>query len=171
MTSTDKRLQFADAITLERIQKMHPKVRAELREQYLTMNMALPKGVRLRFAQTLRTFAEQEAIYAQGRTKPGPVVSHAPAGHSLHNYGLAFDIVILYDKDGNGTFETASWQENSHWQKVKDYFKSKGWTWGGDWAGKKRDSPHFEKRFGKTTSDLLTLHKSGKKDAQGYVII
>ena len=61
----DKRLQWADSITLDRIKLMHPKLRAELLEQYLTINTALPKGVRLRFAHTLRTFAEQDALYAQ----------------------------------------------------------------------------------------------------------
>ena len=149
----DKRLQWADLITLERINKMHPKLREELLEQYLTINTALPKGVRLRFTQTLRTIAEQDALYAQGRTKPGKIVTNAKGGQSIHNYGLAFDIVILYDKDGNGTFETASWDENQHWKKVVAFFKSEGWVWGGDFKSL-YDAPHFEKTFGHTWRTL-----------------
>ena len=42
-----------------------------------------------------RTMKEQQAIYAQGRTTPGKVVSNARAGSSAHNYGLAADIAPL----------------------------------------------------------------------------
>lgn len=38
-----------------------------------------------------RSFAEQAFEYAKGRSTPGPVVTHASAGLSLHNYGLATD--------------------------------------------------------------------------------
>lgn len=155
----DNRLQFADKITLDRINLMHPKVRKELLEDYLTINTKLPKGVRLRFTQTLRTIAEQNDIYAQGRTKPGKIVSNAKGGQSIHNYGLAFDIVLLYDKDGNGSLETASWEENTHWKNVVSFFKSKGWFWGGDFKSIK-DSPHFEKTFGHTWQSLQRLSKT-----------
>lgn len=155
---TDKRLQWADKITLERIDKMHPKVRAELREQYLTINTSLPVGVRLRFSQTHRTSEYQAGLYAQGRTKPGIIVTYALPGQSIHEYGLAFDIVLLYDRDGNGTFETADWTENAHWMRVVNFFKSRGWVWGGDWKGF-RDAPHFEKTFGNTWRTLQAKPK------------
>lgn len=161
----DKRLQFADKITLERIEKMHPKLRAELKDQYLTINTRLPKGVRLRFTQTLRTIAEQNELYAQGRTKKGTVVTNAKGGQSIHNYGLAFDIVLLYDKDGNGTFETASWDENVHWKTVVTFFKSNGWFWGGDFRSL-YDAPHFEKTFGNTWQTLQT--KLSKDPSKTY---
>lgn len=155
---SDKRLQWADKITLDRINLMHPKIRTELLEQYLTINTKLPTGVRLRFSQTLRTIKEQDDIYAQGRTKPGKIVTNAKGGQSIHNYGLAFDIVLLYDKDGNGSLETASWEENSYWKQVVTYFKSQGWFWGGDFKSIK-DSPHFEKTFG---NSWQTLQKKSK---------
>jgi hypothetical protein len=40
-----------------------------------------------------RTFAEQAKLYFQGRTTPGPIVTNAPAGSSLHNFGCAVDVV------------------------------------------------------------------------------
>jgi peptidoglycan L-alanyl-D-glutamate endopeptidase CwlK len=170
-----KPIQMAqDDITIERIAKLHPKVREQLKNDYLEINNKLGKGIRLRFAQGLRTIAEQDALYAQGRTKPGSIVTNAKGGESIHNYGLAFDIVILYDRDGNGTFETASWSrtedldknKKADWMEVVDFFKSKGWTWGGDWRSFK-DYPHFEKTFGHTWKTLKPLNK----DSNGYPMI
>lgn len=40
-----------------------------------------------------RTSAEQAALYAQGRTRPGPIVTNAR--FSDHQIGLAFDIDML----------------------------------------------------------------------------
>lgn len=39
----------------------------------------------------LRTFEEQNDIFAQGRTKAGDVVTRAAGGMSPHNYGMATD--------------------------------------------------------------------------------
>lgn len=156
----DKRLQWADSITLNRIDLMHPILREELKNQYLEINTKLPKGIRLRFSHTLRTFQEQNELYAQGRTTKGKIVTNAKGGTSWHNYAMAMDIVILYDKDGNGTFETASWDEDKYFMMVVNYFKSKGWFWGGDFRSFK-DSPHFEKTFGLSISQALTKYNAG----------
>ena len=99
-----------DKITLDRIELMHPTIREQLKKDYLEINKNLPKGVRLRFTQTLRTNKEQDDLYAQGRTKKGKIVTNAKGGQSIHNFGLAFDIVILLDKDNNGSFESVSWE-------------------------------------------------------------
>lgn len=157
-----------DKITLERIELMHPKVRERLKKEYLEINKRLPKGIRLRFSHTLRTFKEQNTLYAQGRTIKGKIVTNAKAGQSIHNYGLAFDIVILYDRDKNGTFEEASWNEKedfdkngkADWFEVVNYFKSKGWSWGGDFKSI-YDSPHFEMTFGNTYKTLLNKYNKG----------
>lgn len=162
-----------DQITIDRIELMHPVLREQLKKDYLEINRRLAKGIRLRFSQTFRTVSEQNELYAQGRTKKGNIVTNARGGSSFHNYGLAFDIVILYDKDGNGTFETASWNEKTdfdkngkaEWIQVVEFFKSKGWKWGGDFRSF-RDSPHFEMTFGKTVSQL---QKGGFKN--GFPII
>lgn len=147
----------ADPITLERIKLLHPKVRQEVLNAYMHINeKLLGKGVRLRFAYTLRTIEEQDALYKQR-----PKVTNAKGGQSIHNYGLAFDIVLLYDRDGNGTFESASWNMKedfdkdkiADWMEVTGYFMSLGWTWGGSWKSFP-DAPHFEKTFGHTWKTL-----------------
>ena len=166
-----------DEKTLERIQLLHPKLREEALTMYDEIVAALTGTAACRFAYTLRTFAEQDALFAQGRTKPGAIVTKAKGGQSYHNYGLAIDIVLLVDKDKNGTFETASWDlktdfdgdGKSDWQEIVAIFKRYGYEWGGDW--KFLDAPHFQKTLGKSIAELQTLHKAGKVDKNGFVLI
>lgn len=124
-----------DEITIKRIEILHPNIREDVKNWYLEINRKLPKGVRLRFTHTYRTNAEQDALFNQ-KTK----VTNAKGGQSIHNYGLAFDIVIL--KEINGKW-VADWKIDKYWLQVADYFKSKGFAWGGDWTSFK-DYPHFE---------------------------
>ena len=149
-----------DKLTIERIESAHPVIREELRDFYIECNNKLPKGVRLRFAYVYRSPAEQNALYLKK-----PKVTNAKAFQSIHNYGLAFDIVILRDKDNNGTFESIDWDINSEYFKtVVAYFKSKGYEWGGDWK-RFKDFPHFQKAFGLNWRDLkLRLDK-------GYITV
>ena len=137
-----------DSITIERIKKAHPKIRESLLQEYKEINSQLPADVRLRFVYVFRTAEEQHKLFIQ-RQK----VTKADSWQSLHNYGLAFDIVLLYDKDKNGSFEVASWEQNKYWMQVADYFISKGWEWGGGWRSFK-DAPHFQKTFGNKWQDL-----------------
>lgn len=166
---------MSDKITLDRIELLHPAVRQEVKDIYLNEIIPALSGKAIcRFAYTLRTFAEQDALFAQGRTrlfdnsgKRLGVVTKAKGGQSIHNYGLAFDIVLLKDTNGDGTFESASWETNvdfdkdgkADWMEVVDILKKHGWTWGGDWKSFK-DAPHFEKTFGHTWKTLLPKHQS-----------
>jgi len=160
-----------DGVTLQRIQLLHPKVRQEADKIYTEITTALTGRAICRFAYTLRTFKEQQDLYAKGRTAPGPKVTNAPAGKSYHNYGLAIDIVLIIDG------KVASWDTKadfdkdgkSEWQEIVTIFKKYGWDWGGEW--KFVDAPHFQKSFGKTIDQLLALHNSKKVDSAGYVLI
>jgi peptidoglycan LD-endopeptidase CwlK len=152
-----------DKITIDRIKLAHPDIREELLKQYHEANNLLGKGARLRFAYVYRSPAEQNQLYLKR-----PKVTNAKAWQSIHNYGLAFDIVMLYDNDGNGTFEEASWSQIrdfdkdsvADWKEVTTYFKSRGWEWGGDWKSFK-DAPHFQKTFGYTWRTLKDLIDKG----------
>lgn len=95
---------------------------------------------------TWRSIAEQDALYAQGRTAPGKIVTNAKGGQSKHNFTLpdgtpaskAFDFVIL-NPDG-----TANWNPQSPlWQAAVAIGKQIGLVWGGDWHSIK-DYDHFE---------------------------
>ena len=52
------------------------------------------RGIYIRITQGLRTIAEQNALYAQGRTTKGNVVTNAKGGYSWHNFGYAIDFVL-----------------------------------------------------------------------------
>lgn len=166
-----------DKITIERIKLLHPKVREEAMEIYEEICKALTGKAICRFSHTLRTFAEQDALFAQGRTKPGRIVTKARSGSSMHNYGLAIDIVLLLDMDGDGKYTEASWDikkdfdgdGKSDWMEIVQIFKEYGWVWGGDWRF--FDAPHFEKSFGYPVRQLLSLHKTAKVDSNGFVRI
>ncbi|EAD7838630.1 alkaline phosphatase, partial [Listeria monocytogenes] len=97
------------------------------------------KGIYLCVAQGYRSSAEQNALYAQGRTKPGAVVTNAKGGQSNHNYGVAVDL-CLYTSDGKNVI----WESTtSRWKTVVSAMKAEGFAWGGDWKSFK-DYPHFE---------------------------
>ena len=155
-----------DKITLDRINLLHPKLRAEALEMYDEICEALKGRAICRFSYTLRTFAEQDILF-----KKVPKVTNAKGGMSFHNYGLAIDIVLIIggvaaswdiktDFDGDG---------KSDWMEVVEIFKQYGWEWGGDW--KFYDAPHFQKTFGKSVRELLALHQAGKVDEHGFVKI
>ena len=159
-----------DKITLDRIQLLHPKLRDEANAIYDEICNALTSDAFCRFSYTLRTFAEQDELYAQGRTKPGRIVTQAKGGQSLHCYGLALDIVIIRGSD-------ASWDEKkdwdgdgmADWKEIVNIFKQHGREWGGDW--KFQDTPHFQKTFGYSVRDLLALYDAKKVDKNNYVLI
>lgn len=89
---------------------------------------------------TYRSNEEQQALYVQGRTMPGPRVTNAKAGQSLHNRRLAMDVVPLVS--GKAVWDTASylWPLMAQLAKGADPRVS----WGGAWKGKFKDFPHFE---------------------------
>lgn len=165
------------AISLPRIHKLHPLVRAEAQQIIEEVEASFPQTVKIRIVQGLRTIDEQNALFAQGRTKAGPIVTNTRGGSSYHNYGLAIDFAIMYDIDGNGSYETLSWDINrdfdqdqiKDWQEVVKAFKLRGWHWGGDWKTMK-DNPHLEKSFGYTTGELFTKYKN-KEVIDGYVVL
>jgi peptidoglycan L-alanyl-D-glutamate endopeptidase CwlK len=53
------------------------------------------EGVEVLITSTYRDMESQAEIYAQGRTKPGRIVTHAKPGQSWHNFRLAFDFVPI----------------------------------------------------------------------------
>jgi len=151
---------MSDKITLDRIELLRVSLKQEAKDIYRDICKALNGRAICRFAHTYRSNKEQDELY-----KKVPKVTNAKGGESYHNYGLAIDIVLLKDKDGNGTFETASWETNvdfdgdgvADWMEVVKIFKSYGWEWGGDWHFK--DTPHFQKTYGLSIKQLQSKTK------------
>ena len=153
-----------DNITIERIKNLHPNIRQKALDAYQEANNVLGRGVRLRFSYTLRTFAEQDALFIKR-----PKVTNARAGQSFHNYGLAFDIVLLYDKNLDGVFEEASWDMVrdgdrdgiADWLEVTRVLERYGFKNGFLKNGRKWDFPHFQMDFGYSWQRLLAKYKKG----------
>ena len=100
-------------------------------------------GYNIRITSGLRTFAEQTALYAQGRTADGPIVTNAKAGQSMHNFGIAYDICV----DNLSPTRT-------DWDKIGLIGKTLGFTWGGDFTTID-DFDHFELLCGYYESQIM----------------
>ena len=105
-------------------------------------------GLRVIIDCTYRSNEEQDALYAQGRTEPGEIVTHARGGQSAHNYCIgdtpaarAFDIAIYENETG----ELLDWSPNSiHWKMAHQIGLDLGMVLGADWPAPLTDPPHFE---------------------------
>jgi peptidoglycan L-alanyl-D-glutamate endopeptidase CwlK len=114
---------------------------------------AAQAGITIKVISGTRTYAEQDALYAKGRTAPGPKVTNARGGYSNHNFGIAFDIGIF---EGNSYIP-----ESPLYRKVGQLGKLLGLLWGGDWTSFK-DEPHFEYNpHGYSLADLRELKEEG----------
>lgn len=132
------------------IAKLDPSIQSMARE---LLQRAANVGIDLVVTQGLRTNAEQQALYDQGRTTEGPIVTNAPPGSSWHNFGLAFDVAVL-SPEGKATWPN----DSALWDRIGQLGKASGLTWGGDFASIK-DRPHFEYHPGVTLADA----RQGKK--------
>jgi peptidoglycan L-alanyl-D-glutamate endopeptidase CwlK len=113
-------------------------------------------GVELLVTSTLRTFEEQAELFAQGRTKPGKIVTKAKPGESWHNFGLAFDVVPLIA--GKAVWDSPRWTE------IGALGKAIGLAWGGDFKSFK-DLPHFE------FHPELTIKQANQRRAEGTPLL
>jgi len=157
-----------DKYTSNRILLLHPTVRTEMLKIITECDVALTGKAKVRITQGLRTFKEQDDLFAIGRTKPGKKVTNAKGGQSVHNYGFAVDICLIIDG------KTASWDTVKDWDndQIADWyecvkiFAKYGWDWGGNWK-KFKDLPHFDKRGFNDWKKLSKL----PRDSNGYVIL
>lgn len=106
-----------------------------------------------------RTYADQDALYAKGRTAPGRKVTNARGGQSNHNFGLSMDVAIFE----NGTYLSggSEWQ----YQRFGEIAEANGLEWGGRWTNP-YDPAHVQIRHGYTMQELRDL----LKDPSGYII-
>lgn len=88
-----------------------------------------------------RTWAEQDALYAQGRTKPGNRVTNAKGGQSNHNFGVAVDFGVF--KDGKYLDDSSPSVASKVHKAVGSLAGKYGLDWGGSWKSIV-DEPHFE---------------------------
>ncbi len=113
-----------------------------------------------------RTWAEQDALYAKGRTAPGPKVTNAKGGQSNHNFGIAADF---------GVFRAGKYLDSDEPKTAEMIHRATAAAakaerlpieWGGDWASFK-DFPHFEIKTIYTT----TAAKRARFQQYGSVLV
>lgn len=137
-----KRAAVAPARMIDTVDPRSEKVIATLLPEVRPIARALVQrsaqsGIRIKILSGLRTYAEQDALYARGRTTPGPKVTNARAGHSNHNFGIAFDV---------GVFEGRKYlPESEKYKAVGVLGMDLGLEWGGNWKTL-TDQPHFQLR-------------------------
>jgi hypothetical protein len=140
------------SLNAQRLARVHPRL-AELGLRMV--ELCTQAGVAVLITQGLRTWQEQDALYAQGRSRPGKIVTHAKGGQSWHNFGLAFDIVVL-DALGKAEWDTT----HPGWKEAARIGKSLGLEWGGDWQSF-QDLPHFQLVNGLTLARCRALYPKG----------
>ena len=104
-------------------------------------------GIDLLVTSTYRDNASQSALYAQGRTTPGRVVTNAKAGQSWHNYRCAVDVVPLLNGKPNWNVKDPIWQQ------IGALGKKAGLEWAGDWK-RFKEYAHFQYTGGVTLAQL-----------------
>ena len=60
--------------------------------------------------QGFRSTAQQDALFAQGRTTPGAIMTKAKGGQSAHNFGLAVDVTLVTPRGDDWNYEGPDWQ-------------------------------------------------------------
>jgi peptidoglycan L-alanyl-D-glutamate endopeptidase CwlK len=112
------------------------------------------RGFDIRITSGLRTYAEQTKLYAQGRTAPGDVVTHARAGQSNHHWGIAWDVSVFHD--GKYMAESPDYDAIS-------FLRPDGVEWGGNWPEDRKDRPHYQLATGLSLAEVRRRFEAGLK--------
>lgn len=142
-----------DDRTAQAIATLLPAVQGRFRAFYEAANKAMKAhGLTVKIISGTRSYSEQDALYAQGRTKPGPKVTNARAGFSRHNFGVAVDI---------GVFKGSKYfQEHPAYTWLGPIGEAQKLDWGGRW--KTPDRPHYEYPTGLTMAQMRDRVAKGK---------
>lgn len=145
-----------DTRTKRIIEGLHPNAQdwARAHLQAIENSNRLPKGYQVKIISGHRSYEEQDALYAQGRSKPGQIVTNARGGQSNHNFGIAWDLGIFDDQ--------GRYLENSIlYTDIGPAGEAIGLEWGGRWQTL-QDVPHYQVRTGKTLAELRALKAQNK---------
>ena len=131
-------------ISSRSIDDLHPRV-ALMARQFIA-NCKMQLGVDILIYSTYRDKESQNALYAQGRTMPGRIVTNARGGESLHNYRCAFDFVPL-------VHGKPAWDDADLYKKCAEIGEWMGFEWAGRWVSFK-ETCHLQWTNGRTLAQF-----------------
>jgi len=149
-----KAMGIFDIRTEGNIQTLQPEAQKRARRFLTEVSARLASdGLSFKIISGTRTYDEQNNLFAQGRTKPGPIVTRARGGQSNHNFGVAWDI---------GIFKSGQYiPESKLYQSAGAIGKEQNLEWGGDWTGI-QDEPHFQAIAEKELASTRTSFEAGQ---------
>lgn len=121
-------------------------------------------GLQVYVFESIRSVERQRWLYAQGRTRPGPIVTNAAAGYSWHEYGLAVDLVFDGSPspgiqwDWNGDFIGP---KRGDYQQLGHIMQAHGLQWLGAPDSAFFEMPHFQLTGGMTITKARLLAGDG----------
>lgn len=136
------------------IKQLHPRLQEKITE---LKALCKKEGLNIGIGECFRSVAEQDKLYAQGRTTPGSIVTNAKGStySSQHQWGIAFD----FFKNVKGH----EYDDIAFFNKVGALAKSIGLAWGGDWKNPV-DKPHlYLGDWGSTTTKLKNQYGTFEK--------
>ena len=149
--------------TLSYIATLDPKARQPFADFAAAANrLVAPMGVAYVMIAGNRTYAEQNRLYAQGRTAPGKIVTRAKGGQSNHNFGIAADFGVFRGHDYLDETEpkTATQVHKACAALAEEFGLSAGFYWESF-----RDEPHYE-----VATKLTTAQKRARFERTGSVL-
>ena len=142
---------------------LHPRLQAKATE---LKEKCAEQGVHILFSECVRSKAEQDALYAQGRTTPGNTVTNAKGStySSQHQWGIAVDFYLDMDVDGDGQKTDDAFNTSTGlFERVGTIALSIGLGWGGTWKSF-QDRPHiYLPDWGSTTYELKKEYGTPEK--------
>lgn len=137
-------------INSRNIDDLHPHVQVLCRR---FLERTRDQGIDVIVTSTYRDYESQTALYAQGRTTPGRIVTNARPGQSFHNFRLAFDFVPI-------DHGKAQWTDTATFTRCGLIAEEVGLEWAGRWK-RFRELAHAQWTGGLTLAEL----RSGKVPA------
>lgn len=129
-----------DSISESRLALVHPILAQKVKA---TIAACEAQGLYIRVVQGYRDAAVQAQIYAKGRTAPGDIVTHAPPGYSMHEFGMAVDcepslggLAEPYRPDGVAA--------SPRYVAMVAAAEAQGLVSGSHWHGDRVDWPHLQ---------------------------
>jgi hypothetical protein len=148
---------------MRNVSDLHPNLQKKIEELKALCKM---NNIKIGIGECLRTVAEQDALYAKGRTASGSIVTNCKGTSysSMHQWGVAFDFYLDMDVDGDGkTSDDAYNNATGLFDKIGAIGQSIGLEWGGSWKSIV-DKPHFQlANWGSTASKLKAQYGTPEK--------